>query len=290
VNEVLPKVWIEQLVRLQLGIAPADALGSPRRLVTVEVFSENVPRPHSIAPWRGLAPDPSIGLPRLRRTPSARYSIVFGSSASRTGRVVVRIVDRFGEFVPRRLSIPVHNLVRILSNERAVERNPSTPRLSRACRPLLYPSMRYGMPAGATVVRGRAVFGASRKLAQWTRVRANPAGRTSPTWYGHGDSNGEFVMFVDQVPAANAKELTDTLGLDVTVFARPIPPDAAPADSPSQSRDDPLWLLPIEVVPRRPTTDDVMSGIRTPPGYTARTTQRVTCRRGGFTPLQQFVL
>jgi hypothetical protein len=293
-NDVLPEVWLERLVRLQVGVLPVDALGSARGLTSVEVFSENVPRPHPVPPGRGLAPSASIGLPRLRRTPSGRYAIVFGTPAARLGtgnlRVEVRIIDRFGAFVPRRLSIPVHDLARVLANERAVERDPTRSRLVRSCRPWLYPSTRYAMPAGATVVRGRVVTGAARRPVPWPRVSASLVSQPNQRWHGHGDQNGEFVIFVGEVPTAVMKQLTDRLDLLVTVRARTLPPASASVDSPAGTRDDPLWHLPVEQVPIQPVTDDVVTGVRTPPGYTGSTTSPVTCRRGRFTALQQFVL
>ncbi|KRF46279.1 hypothetical protein [Terrabacter sp. Soil810] len=293
-NEVLPGVWLERIVRLQVGVLPVDALGGARRLTSVEVFSENVPRPHGIPPGRGFAPVASIGLPRLRRTPSGRYAVVFGTPAARAGtgvlRVTVRIVDRFGMFVPRRLSIPVHDLARILANEAAVEADPTRSRLVRSCQPWLYPSSRCALPAGATLVRGRVVSGASRAAVPWPRVSASLVGQPTPRWHGHGDQNGEFVIVVGAVPPAVVKELTDRLELRVTVRARPMPAPTDPVDSPAESRDDPLWLLPVERVPSQPATDDVLTGVRTPPGYSRSATSWITCRRGHFTAMHQIVL
>jgi len=288
VNEVLGAVWVEQLVRLQLGIAPADALGGPRHLLDLEVFGEDVPKPHRVPRSYRLS-DPSIGLPRLRRTPSGRYSIVFGSARSTKQRAVVRLVDRRGGFVPRRLSIPMPQLVAVKTNERDTNVDPAAPRLSRACRPLVFPAMGYGTPAGATVLRGRATWGAGGPPAQWVRVAAALKGENAPAWLGQGDQNGEFLVFIGAIPLALAKASSATLDIKVTVRARPVPPATEPVDSPAATRDDPLWHLPVERVGTLTATDPVTRGTRVPPGYTSRLSRTVTCPRGAATPLLTFV-
>jgi hypothetical protein len=68
--------------------------------------------------------------------------------------------------------------------------------------------------------------------------------------------------------------------VDVTVHARPVPPPDTPVDPPAQSRDDPLWHLPVERLATLDPSDPVATGEALPPGYTSTTSRVVTCRRG----------
>ena len=76
--------------------------------------------------------------------------------------------------------------------------------------------------------------------------------------------------------------IPDTLELSVQVLARPRPAADERADSPAQSREDPLWNLPIEVVGNLADDDQVAAGTVTI-GYTASVDIHVTCRRGEVT-------
>ena len=81
-----------------------------------------------------------------------------------------------------------------------------------------------------------------------------------------------------------------TVDLDVTVHGRPEPAPPAPVDSPAQSRDDPLWHLPIETVGSLAPGDVVARGVAVPADYTASTTRLVQCRRGGIKRVPQIIL
>jgi hypothetical protein len=291
VNTFLAPVWDEHVVRLRVGIEPVDALspergphGAPSGLA---VHVERVPLPHPLPPRPADpgAPVDGIGLPALRRSPSGRFALAFGSRQTDTpARIEVRIVDHLRRHVPRRLSVPAPDLAGVL----AADRGGAAP--ERACRPVLLPAPAYGLVPGATAVRGQAVWGADGAPAQWVRVEARLSGAPAVSWRAHGDDRGEFLLVVGPLDQLQAMALTGTLDVDVTVHARPRPPDGSPVASPSASRDDPLWHLPIESVGGLGPGDPVALGTVVPPGYAASATRPVQCRRGDVVRTAPFVL
>lgn len=281
-NEFLDVRFQERIVRLRLGVEPLDALDpATGRSAGLRVHVERVPRPHPLPP----DPDDSIGLPALRPSPSGRFSIPFGSRRTDgPDRLTVRIVDVEQRHVPRRLSVPAPDLAAVLAAEQA-----EAP-LARACRPAVFPGATYGVPPGATVVRGRVTWGAGGPPAPWVRVEARSSPGQAAPWRAHGDRHGEFLLLVGPLTQAEAMRAVADVDVDVTVHARRLPPDQDPVDSPAGSRADPLWHLPVEQVGSLDADDAVAAGAVLPVGYTATTTRTVTCRRGGATRPAPFVL
>jgi hypothetical protein len=122
------------------------------------------------------------------------------------------------------------------------------------------------------------------------RVEARLTGTPAVSWRAHGDDRGEFLLVVGPLQQLQAIALTGTLDVDVTVHARPRPADGSPVASPSASRDDPLWHLPIESVGTLGPGDPVTLGSDLPPAYTASATRTVQCRRGDVVRTAPFVL
>jgi hypothetical protein len=295
-NEVLDSLWAERIRRLRMGIEPADALGSIQILLGIELFSESVPRPHRIPPRGGLGiPDISIGLPRIRRSPSGRFAIAFvDAPGPNTGRIDIRLIDRDRRFVPRRFSIAAPLLAEVKTADHDHQSDPNIPLTPRGCRPLLFPGQNGGIQAGATVIQGRTTWGVGGPAAPWTRIEAMATGvnQQSP-WRAHGDDRGEFVLVIGPLDLAMARNLSSTVDIDVVVSGRPLPDPAAnaPIESPAESREDPLWHLPLEPVNALDPPDPVLLGEVQPPGYGSSTTRTITCRRGEVThPVQPFVL
>jgi hypothetical protein len=296
-NEVLAPVWDEQVSRLRLGVEPQDALGRSGILAGLGLFIENVPRPHPIPVDTRAVPelggvDHSIGLPGVRRSPSGRFAIAFGGRGSSAGtRVDLRIIDPSRRFVPRRLSVPVSTLAAVLAADQAHNDDPTMPLVPRGCRPALFPGAGHGVLAGATVIRGRATWGAGGPPAQWARIEARAGGASQPRpWRAQGDDRGEFVLVIGALSLVLALRKVLNVSLDIVVRARPLPPADTPVDSPAQSRRDPLWHLPIEQVATLDQADPVAAGAVLPAGYTSSAAQTVTCRRGGVTLPLPFVL
>ncbi len=276
-NVYLDPIWTERVRRLRLGIAPVDLAGQERRLTTLECFSEDVPRP--FRPRRGRAGiDDSLGLPRLRRTMSARHAISFGESlADLRTTVVVRLVDRDGRFVPRRLALPVPTEAQVVSDNT----------VPRRCRPVMFPSVRYGVPAGATLIRGRVTWATGDPVC-WGRILVRPTGSTALTWLGQTDLNGEYVVVLGAVPVELVRAAGDALGVDLTVSA----PSTQPSDSPVDALTlglDPLRHLPVEVVAAL-SNDPVLDGTTPPNGYVDKATTTLSCTRGTVTQASPVVL
>jgi hypothetical protein len=297
-NEILESVWIEKVRRLRLGVEPLDALGSIQILPEVGLFIESVPRPHRIPPVTGrqlAMPNDPIGLPGVRRSPSGRFALAFiDGRVPSPRRIDVRLVDPDRRYVPRRFAIVVPLLSEVLAADRAHQSDPSIPLAPRACQPLLFPGQNGGVQAGATVIRGRATWGVGGPPAPWTRIEATAIGASRPrTWRAHGDDRGEFVLVIGALELAMALALTRTVDITVVVSGRPLPSPAAgaPIESPAESREDPLWHLPLEQVSTLDPPDPVLRGEVQPPGYSSSTTRTITCRRGAVTrPAQPFVL
>ncbi|SFO74615.1 hypothetical protein SAMN05660464_0921 [Geodermatophilus dictyosporus] len=290
-NTFLAPGWDERLDRLRLGIQPVDALADlPGPLdapAGIAVHLETVPRPHPVPqpsadPHR---PTDGAGLPLLRRSPTGRFAVLVGSRRTDApARLDVRIVDGARRYVPRRLSVPVPDVAAILAADEG------GPFPDRACRPALFPGATYGVSTGATAVRGRVLWSSDGAPAQWARVEARLSGTQAVSWRAHADQRGEFLLLVGTLRLQQAMARTGTLDLDVTVRARPRPASSAPVDSPTGSRADPLWHLPVERVGTLTPGDPVTAGTAVPPGYTATLTRAVRCRRGHVVRPDPFVL
>jgi hypothetical protein len=296
-NETLAQVWVEHITRLRLGIEVADALGRPGPIAGLGVFSENVPRPHPVPKSaRTASPsgdaDDDIGLPGVRQNPSGRFAISFTTrDAAGQGRLDVRVIDPSRRYAPRRLSIPVPSLADVLAADKAHDADPTVPLAPRGSRPLLFPGADYGTHAGATIIKGRATWGAGGPPVQWARIEATVnGGSQAGPWRAHGDDRGEFLLVIGSLTLTQAVQPSLTVDVDVVVHARPVPPPGTPVDSPAQSRDDPLWQLPIERVTALDPSDPVAAGEILPPGYTSTTSRVVTCQRGRPTRPLPFVL
>lgn len=280
-NEFVGAEFEERVVRLRVGVEPVDPQqpdGPAGPLAGLRLHLERVPLPHP-APRR---PDDSAGLPLLRRSRTGRFAISFG--APRTDvvpRLDVRIVDPARAYVPRRLSLPAPDLAAVLTAER------TGALLPRGCRAAMFPGAAYPVPPGATAVRGTARW-ADGTPAPWVRVEARAAAQAAP-WRAQGDANGEWLLIVGPLGPVEARRTTATVDVAVTVRARPLPPPGSPVNSPTASRADPLWHLPVEQVGGL-GPDPVAAGTVLPTGYTAALSRTLTCRRGATTVPLPFVL
>jgi hypothetical protein len=282
VNEFVRADFEERVFRLRVGVEPVDAMettGSVGPLADTHVYVERVPLPHPLPP----RPDDAIGLPPLRRSRTGRFAISFGSPhTDLPPRLELRIVEPARCYVPRRLSLPAPDLATVLTAERT-----GSP-LPRGCRAALFPGRAYPVPPGATTVRGTVRF-ADGTAAAWARVEARAGTGQVVPWRAHGDVDGEFLLLIGPLGPVEARRPTTTVDITVTVRARPLPPVTAPVDSPTGSRADPLWHLPVEQVGAL-GPDPVAAGTALPPGYTATASRTVVCRRGAATVAPLFVL
>jgi len=229
------------------------------------------------------------------RSWSGRYAVVFDRPP--TGgptHVTLRLVSADRRYVPRRLAIPAPTLAAVTAAEAAHDLDPAQPLVARGCRPLMYPGAAYGVAAGATVIRGRVRWDGTARPVRWARVVARPAepihvldddgepvGTIQPDLgRAHGDDRGEFVLVVGPVPRELYVLPEPDLELELAVAAAPEPAPADPVGSPTRSRTDPLWDLPVETVSSLDPADPVTLGIATPAAYTRTHTSTMTVRRG----------
>ena len=303
--EVLASGWAESVRRLRLGIRPVDALGG-REPVRLRLHIESVPVPAPVAEAVMPSSDQGAGLPQIQPNRAGRFALAFGSPLidAPDSRIAIRLVDPTRRFVPRRLSIPVPTLQDVLDAEDQHEADPANPIAPRACQPAVFPGAAYGEPAGATVVRGRVEWAGGR-LVRWARIHARTTeavdivnengdvvGSEHPDLgFAHGDEFGEFVLIVTQLPRELATQRSQTVGVTVEVAARPEPaPNVVPA-SPTRSRTDPLWHMPVEEVQALAPMDAVAAGKVLPGGFTSVVQQDLSCRRGRVTrPSAPFVI
>jgi len=261
---------------------------------------ENVQTPWPVQPGDG-APSPfgdqtdGAGLPALRRSWSGRFAVVFDRPpVGGDDHVAVRLVSTDRRYVPRRLAIPAPTITAVTAAEEAHDLDSSQPLVPRGCQPLMYPGAAYGVAAGATVIRGRVVWDGTARAVRWARVVARPAqpidvldenGDVIDTiqpelGLAHGDDRGEFVLVLGPLPRELYVLPELDLDLELIVEAAPEPAATDPVDSPTRSRTDPLWDLPVETVGSLDPADEVTLGIATPATFTSTDTSTLTVRRG----------
>jgi hypothetical protein len=295
-NEVLDPVWAERVVRLRLGIGAVDALGRPGVVTGLTLHGEDRPRPTPLPADPRVPVGDDAGLPGVGPSPTGRFALAFPDRepTAPPARITVRLVDRSRRYVPRRLSIPAPTRAAVVAGDVAHAADPTRPLTPRACRPALFPGANYGLQAGATVLRGSVLSAGVGTPRPWARVTARTAApivivddqgvetAVQPVLgRAHGDDRGEFLLVVGSMPRDVAVlQATPTIDLEVRVAVRPFPAAAAPVTSPTGSRRDPLWHLPIEVVADLDQDDEVTRGVAVPAGYTSVLTTVVTVRRG----------
>jgi hypothetical protein len=251
-NEFLGPRYDEHVERLAIGLEPLDA---QRRTRVAYPF--------------GVALDETVlGLrrPPVERHDSCLFALRYAPGL--TGPVDLRLFDAPGplydprydrrRFVPRRLQVP-------LAGPATADGQPAA---NRVRRPALFPGAAYAVSESATGLRGRALRGG--RPLRWARVEA-ALGDGTVVGRAHGDDRGEFLLLL--APAAMPQsDLVDPLTLGVTVYAPQPPP--APA-TPGLPALDPLWDVPLEVLPAAGAPDPVSAGEALPPNYTARTTRPI---------------
>jgi hypothetical protein len=271
-NEVLPDGWVEQVRRLAVAVQVVDAVRNRPAEGPLRLADEDVPEPHPGPPGAGGTGryDVGIGLPAVpgRR---ARFAVRHPVGSP----LRLRLYDEHRRFVPRRLTVPVPTLADVRAAEAAVQAPPWGFLPSRTRRVVLHPGAAYDAPAGASGLRGR-VRRADGTPARWARVQVRHATREVVLGTAHADDRGEFLLVLGSPADRLALPRTSEFPVRVTVSAHPAPPLATPAGATA----DPLWDLPVEVLPPLGAPDDVSPGTADPPGYSATTTRTDACRLG----------
>jgi hypothetical protein len=263
-NTIIPDAYDEGLHRLALGLELIDAARQGRIARPIRATRDGTPRPASrTRPW--WRDDPRFaadGLRRIDRHNSSLFTLLFTPGVK--DRVAVRLDDPGRRFVPRRLAIPI-------PTEAGADARPYTDRVRR---PALFPGAAYDVSESATGLRGRVVR--DNRPMRWARVEARTAGANGVVvGRAHGDDRGEFLLLLGTSPAVAGTPIA------VTVYG----PAAAPAPAtPDLPGLDPLWDLPLEVVPAPddPGGDRVSTGEALPAGYVAGPSRTVPLPLGAI--------
>jgi hypothetical protein len=241
-NKFLDARYTEHVERLALGLEPIDVQRRARVAYSFRIAFDRT----------------ALGLrrPPVERHPSCLFALRYAPGL--TGPVDLRLFDAAEplyspgadrrRFVPRRLRVPL-----------PADGGSSTDRVRR---PALFPGAAYDVCESATGLRARALRNGA--PLRWARVEATLADGTTVVGRAHGDDRGEFLLLLAS-EAMPAGDLVEPLPLTVTVYAPDPPPVPASPDLPAV---DPLWDLPLEVLPDPGLPDPVSAGQALPPNYT----------------------
>ncbi|HYH46228.1 MAG TPA: hypothetical protein VEG34_11135, partial [Thermoanaerobaculia bacterium] len=248
--------YSERIHRLAVGFVPLDAVGGGRVAQPLRFEVEGPPpRPPAAprAPYRKTAVRQVP--PVVDRHDSCLHALLYQPGLV-PGTVDLRIYDHSRRFVPRRFRVPV------LSVAEAEAR----PGEDRVRRPALFPGAACDLSERSTGLRARVVRGG--QPLRWARVEARLDGSGALVGRAQGDDRGEFVLVL-AAAAAPLVELANPLNVRVTVSGPAVEPVPA---TPSEPDQDPLWDLPVEVLPAPGAADPVSSGEAFPSGYVSTLT------------------
>lgn len=271
-NVAVPANYAERLDRLAVGFEPVDAVRGgryphPLRFEIEPVTTDLDATAAYRRPWREGQARPVID-----RHDTNRYALLYQPKLE-PGILDVRIADPFRRAVPRRFRLPIPTLA-------AAEAAPAGHRVRR---PALFPGAAFELSGRTTGLRARVTRGGA--PLRWARIEARLPGSNRLVGRAHGDDRGEFLLVLEP-SAAPLAELTDPLSVRVIAHG----PAVAPLPPPGVL-DDPLWDLPLEVLPAPGAPDPVSSGEALPAGYiaTATSTRLVDFRLGRLVSAPDFV-
>lgn len=250
--------------RLALGLEPMDAargmeLVYPLRIEVEYGLPHLPPKPEKQFSFTQQRGQRSVA---LNRHNSGRYSLLYQPSLKT--QIDLRLYDYGRKYVPRRLRIPLLTVQAVLAMEQAQERDYYSARVRR---PQLFPGAAYHHVGLATGLRGRVLRDAV--PLRWVHVEAyvdeQLVGRA------RGDDRGEFLLLLSPL-AASASDLSEQIPVRLKIYGPSVTPTAA---NPQIAATDPLWDLPLEVMPAAGQPDEVASGKTLPPDYVLGVDQQV---------------
>lgn len=256
-NAVLPEAYSERLHRLAVGFEPLDPVRGGRLPHPLRFEAEGpLPRPFTRSgPYRRGVREGQL-LPVIDRHDSNLWALLYQPRLE-ADTLDVRIYDPLRRSVPRRFRVPILPLASLDGGEPA-----ALTQARRVRRPALFPGAAYDTSSRITGLRGRVTRGGD--PLRWTRVEARLEPGGTLVGRAHGDDRGEFLLLLANAASPTA-ELIDPIPVRVTVFAPPAAPVPNPVTLPA---DDPLWDLPIELLPPPGDPDPVSPGEELPNGYT----------------------
>lgn len=270
-NVAVPASYSERLHRLAVGFEPIDAVRGGRYPHPLRFEIEPAEDLDATAsyrrPWREGQSRPVVD-----RHDTNRYALLYQPRLE-PGNVALRIDDPFRRAVPRRFRLPIPTVA-------AAEAAPAG---NRVRRPVLFPGAAFELSARTTGLRARVTRGGV--PLRWARIEARLPISNRLVGRAHGDDRGEFLLVIEP-SAAPIAELADPLQIRVTAHG----PAIAPVP-PAGALDDPLWDLPLEILPAPGAADPVSSGETFPAGYAATftSTRIVDFRLGRLISAPDFV-
>jgi hypothetical protein len=259
-NQFLGARYDEHIERLAIGLEPIDAQRGVRVGQRLRIALDQT----------------AIGFrrPPVQRHDTCLFALRYAPGL--TDPVTVRLFDaprlRYTtqgdrrRFVPRRLQIP-------LVSAAVADGQPASNRIRR---PALFPGAAYDVSESATGLRGRALH--NNQPLRWARLQATLIDGVTIVGRAHGDDRGEFLLLI-AAAAMPQSDLVEPLPLVVTVFGPNPPPVPATPGLPAM---DPLWDLPLEVVPAAGLPDPVSAGEVLPPNYTASSSRNINFSPGSI--------
>lgn len=250
--------------RLALGIEPIDALKGVRLSHPVRIDIEGTlpwrerSRNHPYARGKSLEIWNRTYAEKYRRFPSGannfldrhnscRHALLYRPGLGNS--VGIRIYDHYRRYVPRRLRIP-------LLGEEEAEKNPIPYRIRR---PFLFPGAAYDISSRVTGMRARVMRNGA--PLKWARIEAYLPETQIRVALTQGDDRGEFLLILG-AGSQPFDTLSDPVEIDIVISGPGVQPE------PDEYQDqDPLWDLPLEVVPAPGEIDGVLAGEEYPMGY-----------------------
>jgi hypothetical protein len=292
-NTFLPSRYDERILRGAVALQLWDGARDARLPATADVLIE---REDAALPQWSL--DQAIGEPddadaegryRFPKRPTRRHAVnlhaIVYPQPLPPGRPApppkvafeVRVVDTRGQYVPRRLRLPI---------PAAADPDDAGRPLLRIRRAALFPAAPYDLVSGSTGIRGRVTVAG--RPVRWARVvvpAASGAATDPPRAVAHGDEKGEFLLIMP--PAAGATlSAASTFSLPLTIG---VPPALTPALELAIRRDR-LSDVPLETIgpaqviagsaPPRPAPDRVAMGWAMPAAYTIHNEGPITLTAG----------
>ncbi len=292
-NTFLPSRYVERTLRGAVALQLWDGVRDARLPGTADVVIE---REDAALPQWSL--DQAIGEPddvdaegryRFPKRPTRQRAVnlhaVLYPQPLPPGRPApppkvafeVRVVDTRGQYIPRRLRLPI---------PAAPDPDDAGQPLLRIRRAALFPAAPYDLVSGSTGIRGRVTL--ANQPARWARVvvpASSGVATDPPRAVAHGDEKGEFLLIVPAsvIPTLSA---TSTFSLPLTIG---VPPALTPAGELAIKRDR-ISDVPLETIgpaqaiagssPARPALDRVAMGWTIPAAYTAQSGGAITFTAG----------
>ena len=251
--------------QLAVGFEPTDAFlgGRPRWPVRLDIeIPDGVPR--RVANGYRHYSRPSDQVPKISRHNSGLYKLIYLDRHPLPVNAIVRIYDDQQKFIPRRLRFPIPEVEQVWDEIK--------PRASRRQSPLLFPSNAYPISEHCMGLRGRVIRNDEPMPWAWvdaffliqTGTEANPIFlRRGNIGRAISDKQGEFLLILNPLSTSGpgVPELQTPVWVNVVING-PTPLPLEP-----ENNSDPLWAVPVELLPDAGLPDPAVNSNYVPDTY-----------------------